>query len=189
MTFEPEPIQFSLSEEALWAAVYTQPLHEFRLYRYFQEHGIPAYLPVVPEIKQHRVHTQEKLYSYQKTVWRPMFRSYVFAQMTEDQKNDSYRSHSIIRIWPVAREDQSAFLDELRGVRMMEQLAKTAPLEFRQDIQVKDRFLIESPPYEGTYGYLLEKRKQFLWVVKIELFNTAIVAEIDPADYKMTKVE
>ena len=190
MDVEYEPVQFSLSDQALWMPVYTQPRHEFRLYHYFQERGIPAYLPVIPKIKLHHVHAGKGEYDYRHTVMRPMFRSYVFARLDEEQKRSVWRSNSVVHIWPVPPEQQQRFLEELRGVRMMEHLARNnTELKFHPDIQVKDRFLIESPPYEGTYGYLLKKRKRFLWVVKMELFNMAIEAEIDPSEFKMSKVE
>ncbi len=86
-------------------------------------------------------------------------------------------------------EAQEQFLEELRGVQMMEELAQNTKLEFRSDIQVNDRFMIESPPYEGTYGYLVEKRKRFLWVIKIDMMNVAVQAEIDPSMVKLRKVE
>ncbi len=190
MNFERKAIQFSQSENSLWVPVYTRPLHEFRLYEYFEERRIPVYLPVVSDFKIHNVWKNQKPHSYKRAVLRPMLRSYVFAQMTEEQKRGAWRSNSINNIWDVPKELQPSFIEELRGLRMLENLAQSAKLEFRKEIQVHDRFIIESPrEYEGTYGYLVEKRKRFLWVVRIEFLNWSVVAEIDPSCYKMKKVE
>lgn len=76
MAFEQKTFQITLSEHALWMPVYTQPRHEFRLHDYLKERGIPVYLPVVPDIKIHRVHKGASQYTYRKTVLRPMFQSY-----------------------------------------------------------------------------------------------------------------
>lgn len=189
MFFEQKKILISLSSDALWMPVYTLPQHEFRLYQYFEQHQIPAYLPVVPAIKIHNIHKNKSSYTYKKTILRPMFGSYVFAQLTEEQKRNSWRSNSILRIWPVSEAEQISFIEELHQIQMMEELARKTELEFRSDIKVNDRFIIESPPYEGTSGYLLEKRRRFLWVVKLEFLNMAVLAEIDPSEYKMRKAE
>ena len=189
MAFEQKKIQFSFSEDALWMPVYTLPRHEFRLHQYFEQHRIPAYLPVVPALKVHNVHKKNASYTYKRTTVQPMFSSYVFARMTEEQKRNSWRSNSILRIWQVSEAEQPSFIEELLRIQMMEELAQKTKLEFRSDIKEGDRFVIESPPYEGTCGYLLEKRKKFLWSVKLEFLNMTVQAEIDPADYKMRKME
>ena len=189
MAFERKFIHLAQKEEALWMPVYTQPRHEFRLYRYFQERRIPAYLPVVTSLKKHQVQAGGRAYAYSHPVWRPMFKSYIFAQLTEEQKRSVWRSNSILKIWPVTPEEQRRLVEELRGIQLLEHLAQSSGLEFRHDIRVRDRFMIDSAPYEGTCGYLLEKRKKFLWVVQIEFLGTSIVAEIDPSAYEMHKVE
>ena len=76
MAFERKFIHLAQKEEALWMPVYTQPRHEFRLHDYLKERGIPVYLPVVPDIKIHRVHKGASQYTYRKTVLRPMFQSF-----------------------------------------------------------------------------------------------------------------
>lgn len=189
MAFEQKMFQITLSEHALWMPVYTQPRHEFRLHDYLKERGIPVYLPVVPDIKIHRVHKGASQYTYRKTVLRPMFQSYLFAQMTEEEKRSSWNSNSIIHIWPVSREEQSAFVSELRSIQLMEELAGNAELEFQSEIRENDRFMIDSPPYEGICGCLLEKRKRFLWAVKLEFLHMVVLAEIDPSQYKLHKLE
>lgn len=189
MTFERQLVNISLSEDSLWMPIYTQSQHEFRLHKYLVEHKIPVYLPLVPDIKIHNVRRCGKEYSYKKSVLRPMFGSYIFAQMTEEQKREIYRSNSVINIWSVSRTEQVSFIKELHGIQVLEDLAKKSKLEFHNDIKVNDQFIIESPPYEGTYGYLIERRKKFLWVVKLEFLNMAVLAQIDPSEYKIAKVE
>ncbi len=189
MDFERKTIQISRMADSLWLPVYTKPQHEFRLLKYLEERNIPAYLPVVPDIKVHNIRKGDNRYTYKKEVLRPMFGSYLFACLGEEEKRNIWRSDSVIRVWTMLPEAQEQFLEELRGVQMMEELAQNTKLEFRSDIQVNDRFMIESPPYEGTYGYLVEKRKRFLWVIKIDMMNVAVQAEIDPSMVKLRKVE
>ena len=188
--FQPEIVTFSIREDALWLPIYTRPLHEFKLYDHLCEHGIPAYLPVVPDFKIHRVVKGEKQHSYRREVMRPMLKSYVFAQLTFEQRKELWKTDAINNIWKVSPEEQPTFIEELRGLQMMEVLARTSKLEYKKEIQVNDRFIIEAPrEFEGTYGYLIQKRKKFLWVVKLEFLNQCIDVEIDPSIYKMSKID
>ena len=190
MDFEAEQLSFASAEDALWVPVYTRPLHEFRLYEYFRSRGIPAYLPLVPDFRFHNVVKNGKPYSYKREIRRPMLRSYLFARLTVDERRELWKTNSINNVWNVSREEQPAFLEELRGLRMMEELAKSSKIEFKKEIQVNDRFVIEAPrEFEGTRGYLVEKRKKFWWVVRLEFLGRYVDAEIDPSAYRMTKVE
>ncbi len=187
---QPEIVTFSIREDALWLPIYTRSLHEFKLYDHLRGHGIPAYLPVVPDFKIHRVVKGEKQHSYRREVMRPMLRSYVFAQLTFEQRKELWKTDAVNNIWKVSPEEQPTFIEELRGLQMMEVLARTSKLEYKKEIQVNDRFIIEAPrEFEGTCGYLVQKRKKFLWVVKLEFLNQCIDVEIDPSIYKMRKVD
>lgn len=190
MDFVRDTFDFKKKEGRLWAAVYTRPLHEFRLHKYCRERGIPVYLPVVPDVKIHNVTRNNKAYTYKKNIFRPMLRSYLFAQMTENESRGLWGSKSVNRIWAVPESRQDAFVEELRGLRLMEDLAGTSELEFRKDLRINDRFIIESPrQYEGIYGSLLEKKKRFWWVICLELLGQSIKAEIDPTEFVIRKVE
>ena len=189
MGFERKKIIINESESSLWCPIYTMARHEMKLYRYFEENGIPAYLPVVPDVKIHNVSYKDKSFRYENEVLRPMLKSYVFAQMTDAQKRAVWRTKSVCGVLNVTREQQSAFIGELRGLQVMEELALTHKVQYKKEIEVNDRFMIESPrQFEGTFGYLVERRKRFLWVVKLEIFGGFISAEIDPREYKFSKI-
>ena len=190
MDFQPETVEISHSANREWFPIYTHALHEFRLSHYLQDHNIPVYLPVSPDFKIHNVVSNGRPYSYRKEVWRPMLKSYLFAQLNPSQKKSIWGSKSILKIFDVTEEYQSVFIEELRGLQMMEVLARSSKIEYKKEIQVHDRFVIESPKeFEGTYGYLVQKQKKFLWVIKIELLGQYVNVEIDPCNYKMRKVD
>lgn len=185
-----EKVQITIKDGAVWMPIYTRPLHEFRLCEYCKEHEIPFYLPLVPGIKIHNVYKGKKRYIYKKEIMKPMLSSYIFAQMTEDQKKQIWRSNSVTNIWNVTTEEQPGFVDELHGLQMMEALALSAKIEFKKEIQVNDRFVIDAPrEYEGTYGYLVEKRKRFWWVVRLEFLGQYIETQIDPSDYTFRRID
>lgn len=119
-----------------------------------------------------------------------MLKSYLFAQLNPVQKRNIWNSKSILKIFEVSEEYQPVFIEELRGLQMMEVLARSSKLEYKKEIQVNDRFVIESPrEFEGIYGYLVQKQKRFLWVIKIELLGQFVNVEIDPCNYKMRKID
>lgn len=185
-----DKVQITIKDGAIWMPIYTRPLHEFRLCDYCKKHEIPFYLPLVPGFKIHNVYKGQKKHTYKKEIMKPMLSSYIFAQMTEDQRKQIWRSNSINSIWDVSIEEQPKFVDELHGLQMMESLALSTKLEFKKEIQVNDRFVIEAPrEYEGTYGYLLEKRKRFWWVVRLEFLGQYIKTQIDPSDYTFRRIE
>lgn len=185
-----DKVQFTIVDGAIWMPVYTRPLHEFRLVEYCKDHSIPYYLPLVPDIKVHNVYKGHVRHVYRQEVMRPMLRSYIFAQMTREQRRSIWRSNSVNNVWDVTPEEQPRFIEELRGLQMMEALSLTNKVEFKKEIQVNDRFVIESPrEFEGTYGYLVEKRKRFWWVVRLEFLGQFIDTQIDPTIYKFRKVE
>ena len=186
----PDKVQFTMVDGAVWMPIYTRPLHEFRLAKYCMDNGIPYYLPLVPDIKVHNVYKGRVRHVYRQEVMRPMLRSYIFAQMTNEQRRSIWRSNSVNNVWDVAPVEQPGFIEELRGLQMMEALSLTNKVEFKKEIQVNDRFVIESPrEFEGTYGYLVEKRKRFWWVVRLEFLGQFIDTQIDPTIYKFRKVE
>ena len=167
--------------------VYTMPLHEFRLRDYCLEHGISCYLPlrkVARVLKRTHGSTQ---YRYVKEVMRPMFSSYLFVKLAPDQRTSIFASESVRRILTV--ENPARFLEELRTVRRIEQIALTEPLDFNAGIKEGDHFLIESGPWEGITEWLRKKDKRALWTVEIECVNTLVQATIDPTLYKMRRVE
>ncbi len=188
MSFERKKIIITEADDSLWYPVMTVPMHEMRLYHRLEEQGIVTYLPVVPKIKVHNVYHRESSYRYEDTVLRPMLTSYIFARLNDEQRRSIWRTNSVRAVLEVSRERQPSFIKELKGLQLMEELAENTKVEYKQEIAVNDRFIIESPrQFEGTYGYLVERRKRFLWVIKLEILGGFVTAEIDPREYQFTR--
>ena len=181
-------MQFKTEPDSLWMPVYTQPLHEFRLRDYMTARDIPFYLPVLPEWKVQKVRSAKQSYEYKKIVFRPMFRGYLFARLTPEDKLNCWQSKSVVAYLDVPLEAQESFIKELKAVQMVENLGKETPVEFGNEICEGELFEIESGIFEGILGKLLKKNRRFLWTVEIECMNTAMAVEIDPSKFKMRKV-
>ncbi len=176
-------------EEEIVRVVFTTPLNEGRFKDYCNERGIANYLPLrkVSRVKRHV--RNGKTYQYQSVVLRPMFPSYIFVKLTPGQRSNIFRSNAVVRILGDQEFNQSKLLDEIRIVRRIEEIAMTEELEFNADVKEGGRFLIESGPWAGVYGWLTKKRKRSIWTVELEYVNTLVSATIDPTQYKMTPVE
>ena len=189
MKIPPKKIVITEAENALWYPLRTVPRHEMKLYCLLEEKRIPAYLPVMPSIKVHHVHYKSNSYRYENEVLRPMLPSYVFARLDSIQRQSIWRNNSVRAILDVPKIHQESFIEELRGLQVMEELSLHTKVEYKREIAVNDRFVIEEPPqFEGAYGYLVERRKRFLWVIKLEIVGGYVTAEIDPRQYKFTKI-
>lgn len=178
-----------LDEGEIVRTVYTRPLNEGRLRDFCNKHGIVNYLPLRKVRQLKRVVSKGKTYQYQSIVLRPMFPNYLFVKMKPAQRTLLFQSGASVRILG----DQSALanrlIDEIRLVRRVETIAMDEELEFNTGIKEGDKFLIESGPWQGIYGWLKKKRKRSLWTIEIECVNTLVQATIDPTQYMMTPVE
>ena len=134
MGFERKKIIINESESSLWCPIYTMARHEMKLYRYFEENGIPAYLPVVPDVKIHNVSYKDKSFRYENEVLRPMLKSYVFAQMTDAQ-------------W-----------EELKGLTDLKKAAELFCVYYERCVNGQDATVWYKP---GALYQDLNKRKQF----------------------------
>ncbi len=183
-----ESILSPVNEEIV-RVVFTTPLNEGHLRDFCNEHGIVNYLPLRKTFLFKHHERNGKSYQYQNIVLRPMFPNYIFVKLQPEQRSQIFRSNTVVRI--LADEDQRSrkLIDEIRVIRRIEEIAKTEELEFNPTIKEGGKFLIESGPWQGVYGWLKKKRKRSLWTVEIECVNSLVQATIDPSQYKMSAVE
>ncbi len=179
----------SPKDDEVVRVVFTTPLHEGRLREFCLENGIVSYLPLKRSFRITRRGYKNKSYEYQTVVLRPMFPSYIFLKMKPEDRSKIFRSNSVVRILSEDNAMQQRLLGEIRLVRQIEEIAKEEELEFNPGIKEGGKFLIESGVWQGVYGWLVKKRKSFLWTVEIECVNSIVRATIDPTQYKMTPVQ
>ncbi len=169
--------------------VYTRPLCEGGFRDFCAENGIVSYLPLKKAIRFLRRNYKDKSYQYQRIVLRPMFPCYIFVKMQPEQRSLIFRSNAAVRILGDLDCNHEKLLGEIRLVRQIETIAMTEEIEFGSGIKEGSKFLIESGPWAGVYGWLKKKRKHSLWTVEIECVNSLVQATIDPTLIKMSPVE
>ncbi len=177
------------AEDEIVRVVYTRPLNEAAFRDYCGRNGIVCYLPLKKVCRDIRRSYRDREYQYRSVVLRPMFPGYLFVKMQPEQRAQIFRSNAVLRILGEQEYDQETLLGEIRLVRQIETISMTEEIEFNARIKEGGRFLIESGPWQGVYGWLRKKRKRYLWTVEIECVNSLIQAAIDPSQYKMTPVD
>ena len=180
---------FNLDDHEIVRVVYTHPNQESRLYEYCNLNGLVCYLPLKKVWRPMAQRHGGKVYRYPKVVLRPMFPSYMFVKLTVGQRALLYNSNAIVRILHDADQNQGRLLDDIRVVRQIEAIAQSEAVEFNAEIKEGSKFLIESGPWQGIYGWLKKKQSRFVWTVEIECVSTIVQATIDPSKYRMTPVE
>ena len=117
-----------------------------------------------------------------------MFPNYIFVKMHPDQRAEVFHSNAIVRIIGEQEINQQKLLNEIRLVRKIENIAMNEELEFNPMVKEGRKFLIDSGPWQGIYGWLKKKQTRFLWTVEIECVNTLVRASINPSLYKMIPI-
>ncbi len=168
--------------------VFIKPLNEGRFKDFCTESGIVSYLPLRKVCRLKRVISKGKPYQYQSVILRPMFPGYIFVKMTAGQRTALFQTGLVVRILG-GHERPQGLLDEIRLIHQIEDIAKCTEVEFNADIKEGDRFLIDSGPWQGVYGWLKKKEKRFLWMVELECVNCLVSATIDPSLYRMIPAE
>ena len=178
-----------IGSDEILRPIHTLPLHEFRLREFCADNGIVCYLPLRRALKVVTQRHGGKEYSYPREVVMPMFKSYLFAKMTAEQRERLFQSKSVNRILNVGDSFIDSFYGEIRTIRRIELIGLKERLDFNAEIKEGEKFLIESGPWQGTYGWLIKKEKRFLWTVEIECVGQLVQAVINPSKYKMSKAD
>ena len=179
--FDERLLEPSVQEKVL--PVYTMPLNDFRVKEYCFKNGIVCYLPLRKVWKVNAYMSHGKPYKNSRVVLRPMFPSYVFVKVSQEQQSQLWSSKTILRFLDTTRPDR--LLEDIRAVRAFEATSLEKEIEFNVEIKEGDRFTIETGVWEGVSGWLKKKEKKFLWTVELEFVNQIVRTEINPAEYKM----
>jgi transcription antitermination factor NusG len=160
-----------------WYVVYTKPRWEKKVYRLFEERGIEAYCPL------NRV--RKKWSDRIKWVDEPLFKSYVFVSVAEDDLSEIRLVNGVVNFvyWlgkPAVVKDKEIeiirkFLNEYEDVRV-------EPVELKKDTKVTIR-----------KGVLMDKEAKVMKVlnnrvqVVIESIGFVLVAVVDKSNIAVSE--
>lgn len=130
-----------------WYAVYTKPRWEKKVAERLDEKGIENYLPLVKTLK---------LWSDRKKwVQEPLFRSYIFVHISENQYLSSLQTPGVVRYVTIARERISIPPVQIEAVRQFIESGDDI-LTDTPEMHVGDRVAVIRGPLKGLEGTLVE---------------------------------
>jgi transcription antitermination factor NusG len=152
-----------------WYAIYTRPRWEKKVNSLLLEKGIESYCPLNK--------VQRKWSDRVKTIEEPLFKSYVFVKVTEQERSAVRLTNGVVNFvyWngkpAIVKEKEiqviKRFLDEFENV-------ETIPLE------VKERVRVTGGPFMDQEGKILEIKNKTV-KVSIDSLGYILIAYIDKA--------
>jgi transcription antitermination factor NusG len=152
-----------------WLAIYTKPRWEKKVHQLLTDKGVESYCPL-NKVKR-------KWSDRIKTIEEPLFKSYVFVKVTDDDRTKVRLTNGVVNFvyWngkpAIIREKEiqviKRFLDEHENVQVR-------PMEFAKDQHV----IITSGTFMDLRGKVVDVRKKEVKVA-IESLGQELVAYID----------
>lgn len=164
-----------MNTEAHWYAVYTKPKWEKKVAELLTRKGIENYCPLNKVLKQW--HDRKKM------VEEPLFTSYVFVCIANDQLTEVRKTDGIINFvyWlgkpALVREDEITTIKNFLGTYREVQLEKTR-------IKPDDAIQIINGPLMNREGTVLEVHQKTVKVILPSLGH-ALVAQVEKASVEV----
>ncbi len=170
------PAAFPVAEldERNWYALLTQARHEKVVSQRLSEHGIPAFLPLVSEVRRWR--------NRKKKVELPLFSCYVFARLLPTSQ-DQLRALRIDGVFSLVgfRGAGTPIPDEqIEAVRRL--VEGQLPLRSHPFLKIGQRVRIRSGALDGVQGVLVSRSGENTLIVSIEAIQRSIAVRIEGYD-------
>ncbi len=152
-----------------WYAIYTKPRWEKKVNQLLKEKGVESYCPL-NKVKR-------KWSDRVKTVEEPLFKSYVFVKVEEEERTMIRMTHGVINF--VYWDKKPAIIKEKEIQTIRRFLDEYSNVEVHAaDVKVNDRVMITAGPFIDQYGKVLSLRRKAVKVA-IESLGYVLVAYID----------
>jgi transcription antitermination factor NusG len=152
-----------------WLAIYTKPRWEKKVSALLQQKGIEAYCP----LNKVRRKWSDRI----KLVEEPLFKSYVFVKITEEQRTDVRMTNGVVNFvyWnskPAIIKDKEIqtikrFLDEHENVEAI-----------KTEVKEGERVVVTSGPMMDQEGKVIEVKNKMV-KVSIDSLGYTLIAYID----------
>ena len=133
--------------EKKWYAIYTRPRWEKKVAERLDEKKIENYLPLIKTLKQWS--------DRKKWIQEPLFRSYVFVHISEDQYLSSLQTPGVVKYVTFEKKRVSIPPVQIEAIRQFiesgDDLLSPSP-----EMHVGDRVVVMQGPLRGLEGTLVE---------------------------------
>ena len=173
-------IAIELRDNYCWLPAYTKPRCEKVVEEYCRRHGIPCYLPLLRRAKRYQRRTVE--------TFVPMFRSYVFMQVSAQTRPLVLQSHKVLHFLSVDRPREEQLVEELRGIWQMEAMQAETELVVLPDLAPGQPVKLNSGPLAGLTGIVERRRSRTRVTINVELLGQAVATEVDVGEIELDEV-
>jgi len=152
-----------------WYALYTKPRHEFKALEQITALEIDAYLPTATVIKQWS--------DRKKKITEPLFKSYIFVNADESERNLSLTSDAVIKT--IFFNGKPAAIPDWEIENLKQMLTNSDKVTVHNGIIKGTLVKIESGPMMGIEGVVSYVNKDERTLsVSIEMLNRSVIVNL-----------
>jgi transcription antitermination factor NusG len=155
-----------------WLAAYTKARHEYAVARQLESKVVAFLLPTYARSARWSDRT--------KRVQAPLFPSYVFVHVSDDERVRVLQTAGVVKIVSVAGRPSSLRDEEVAMLR--ECTARPDEVEPHPFLRLGQRVRVKHGPFEGWEGILAYKKNAARLVVSMEQIMQAVSVDLDGAD-------
>jgi len=164
--FPDDVLTQNVDNDQLWRVVYTKPRHEKTFALNLKQRNLNYFLPL---IKQKQPSNRRIRFTM-----APLFTSYVFIKVNNDQRIDALKTNRVVQMLDVANQD--LLIKELDIIHRS--ILNRDVEAFNSDIKAGTKVKIIEGPLFGLEGIMMEYKNATSLIVEIESVNKTIRIEI-----------
>ena len=175
----------TLNVENSWYALYTRSRHEKRVAETLAQRGFDTYLPTIPRVSV--------WHDRKKTVLWPLFPAYVFVRFRPADATKVLAIPGSVQVIGVAGRPAPIPDEEIENVRLFAScLAETGGEvpKSTPSIELGERVLVQSGPFAGIRGVVLEHRgvERVLIQIGLSVIGQSLKVELDAESLETSAV-
>ena len=152
-----------------WFAIYTNPRSEVKVAERLKEMGIDIYFPVITELVQWS--------DRKKKVKRPLFKSYVFVKVHQNQFEDVRRVYGVVNFVYYLGKPAVIRQEDIDRIKIFLSKIDISTVEFEEFEEI----IVKSGPLKDQKGIVQTVGKNSLRIILSEL-KISVIAEIKKSD-------
>ena len=161
----------------MWMPIHTKPRSEKKLQRFCESFNMISYVPL--RLKARSKGTRI-VHSY-----LPMFPGYAFACLDDEEKSRISTSNAIVRFIRLSRDQEKSLVEELKSIRILEELQGTQEIFVCPEIVPGLEVVIKSGPLRGLTGLVENRKGIHRIIVNVEMICQSVVMEMDSSDLEI----
>ncbi len=153
-----------------WRVFYTAPRAEKRCEQYIDELGVEVFLPKITIKRQWK--------DRKKAVIEPLFKSYIFASVTERERLDVLQIKGIVKSVAFGGNLAEMTVENIEQLKLTQNDPEKLGLLSHWIPEIGKQILVTEGPMKGLKGEVLQHRGQSYVVIRIEALRQAVKVNV-----------